>query len=254
MLGGGLVPASLVLLGGEPGVGKSTLLLSALGAIARSGRSGAARDGRGVGRAGPAARRAARGRGRRLDPRRDGARRGLRDARARYARRLRDRLGADALCVRARLGARARSPRCGRRRHACSGSRRRAGVATILVGHVTKDGVGRRPARARAPRRLRAPVRGRPVPRAPHPARGEEPVRLDERARRVRDDRGRARRRPRSVGALRRNEGRRGRRRRGRRARGDAADPARDPGARLPHRPRDAATGRHGRRSRSASR
>ena len=39
VLGGGLVPASLVLLGGEPGVGKSTLLLSALGAVARSGRS-----------------------------------------------------------------------------------------------------------------------------------------------------------------------------------------------------------------------
>jgi len=38
VLGGGLVPASLVLLGGEPGVGKSTLLLTALGAVARSGR------------------------------------------------------------------------------------------------------------------------------------------------------------------------------------------------------------------------
>jgi DNA repair protein RadA/Sms len=38
VLGGGLVPASLVLLGGEPGVGKSTLLLSALGAVARSGQ------------------------------------------------------------------------------------------------------------------------------------------------------------------------------------------------------------------------
>jgi DNA repair protein RadA/Sms len=36
VLGGGLVPASLVLLGGEPGVGKSTLLLSALGAISTS--------------------------------------------------------------------------------------------------------------------------------------------------------------------------------------------------------------------------
>ena len=33
VLGGGLVPASLVLLGGEPGVGKSTLLLSALAAV-----------------------------------------------------------------------------------------------------------------------------------------------------------------------------------------------------------------------------
>ena len=39
VLGGGLVPASLVLVGGEPGVGKSTLLLTALGAIARSGRT-----------------------------------------------------------------------------------------------------------------------------------------------------------------------------------------------------------------------
>ncbi|HEX5585213.1 DNA repair protein RadA [Gaiella sp.] len=39
VLGGGIVAASLVLVGGEPGVGKSTLLLSALGAVARSGRS-----------------------------------------------------------------------------------------------------------------------------------------------------------------------------------------------------------------------
>jgi DNA repair protein RadA/Sms len=38
VLGGGLVPASLVLVGGEPGVGKSTLLLTALGAVARNGR------------------------------------------------------------------------------------------------------------------------------------------------------------------------------------------------------------------------
>jgi DNA repair protein RadA/Sms len=38
VLGGGLVPASLVLVAGEPGVGKSTLLLSVLGAIAREGR------------------------------------------------------------------------------------------------------------------------------------------------------------------------------------------------------------------------
>ncbi|MGL6278449.1 MAG: ATPase domain-containing protein, partial [Gaiella sp.] len=40
VLGGGLVPASLVLVGGEPGVGKSTLLLSALAAITREGRRG----------------------------------------------------------------------------------------------------------------------------------------------------------------------------------------------------------------------
>ncbi len=38
VLGGGLVPASLVLVGGEPGVGKSTLLLSALREMSRSRR------------------------------------------------------------------------------------------------------------------------------------------------------------------------------------------------------------------------
>src|ERR671938_1961959 len=39
VLGGGLVPASLVLVGGEPGVGKSTLLLTALGAISHGRRA-----------------------------------------------------------------------------------------------------------------------------------------------------------------------------------------------------------------------
>src|SRR5581483_3979016 len=39
VLGGGLVPASLVLVGGEPGVGKSTLLLSALGSMSRDRRA-----------------------------------------------------------------------------------------------------------------------------------------------------------------------------------------------------------------------
>ena len=38
VLGGGLVPASLVLVGGEPGIGKSTLLLAALRAIAEKRR------------------------------------------------------------------------------------------------------------------------------------------------------------------------------------------------------------------------
>jgi DNA repair protein RadA/Sms len=39
VLGGGLVPASLVLVGGEPGVGKSTLLLAALAAISQERRA-----------------------------------------------------------------------------------------------------------------------------------------------------------------------------------------------------------------------
>ena len=39
VLGGGLVPASLVLVGGEPGVGKSTLLLTALQEMSKIGRA-----------------------------------------------------------------------------------------------------------------------------------------------------------------------------------------------------------------------
>ncbi len=37
VLGGGLVPGSVTLLGGEPGIGKSTLLMQALAALARAG-------------------------------------------------------------------------------------------------------------------------------------------------------------------------------------------------------------------------
>jgi len=39
VLGGGIVPGSLVLIGGEPGIGKSTLLLQAARALAQSGSS-----------------------------------------------------------------------------------------------------------------------------------------------------------------------------------------------------------------------
>jgi DNA repair protein RadA/Sms len=40
VLGGGVVPGSVVLLGGEPGIGKSTLVLQVLAALARGGRPG----------------------------------------------------------------------------------------------------------------------------------------------------------------------------------------------------------------------
>ena len=39
VLGGGLVPGSVTLVGGEPGIGKSTLLLSAAGAVASAGHT-----------------------------------------------------------------------------------------------------------------------------------------------------------------------------------------------------------------------
>ena len=63
VLGGGLIPGSVVLLAGEPGVGKSTLLL-AVAAQAAAARPGAVRHRRGVRGPGAAARRAHRGRAR----------------------------------------------------------------------------------------------------------------------------------------------------------------------------------------------
>ena len=109
VLGGGLVPASLVLVSGDPGIGKSTLLLMALRAMS-AGAEGRPRHRRGVRGAGEAPRRPAGRRRRRPHPRRDEPRRGLRDARARAARGLRRRLRPDALRARARLGARLGRP------------------------------------------------------------------------------------------------------------------------------------------------
>ena len=52
VLGGGLVPGSLVLIGGEPGIGKSTLVMQALAHLSRA-RSRVAGHRRGVAQAGP---------------------------------------------------------------------------------------------------------------------------------------------------------------------------------------------------------
>ncbi|MGH2467437.1 MAG: AAA family ATPase, partial [Candidatus Limnocylindrales bacterium] len=52
VLGGGLVPGSLVLLGGEPGIGKSTLILEAAGGVARAGVARAGLGSRAAGSAG----------------------------------------------------------------------------------------------------------------------------------------------------------------------------------------------------------
>ena len=60
--GGGFVHGSVTLLGGEPGIGKSTLLIQACAALARRARD--LHFGRGGGGAGAAARGAARPRGR----------------------------------------------------------------------------------------------------------------------------------------------------------------------------------------------
>ena len=68
------------------------------------------------------------------------------------------------------------------------------GIATVLVGHVTKDGSIAGPAAARAPGRRRPALRGRPALAAAPGPRGQEPVRAGRRGRLLRPDRRRHRR------------------------------------------------------------
>ena len=140
VLGGGLVPASLVLVGGEPGVGKSTLLLTALGAIARSGRRALLVTGEES--AAQVKLRAARLGGAEAveilaETELDAV---CATLEARAARRLRHRLGADALRRPSSARRPARSRRCARPPARLLRVAKEAGVATFLVGHVTKDG------------------------------------------------------------------------------------------------------------------
>ena len=153
VLGGGLVPGSVTLLGGEPGIGKSTLLLQLLagwpGATLYVSAEESAQQVR-------AARRAARRRASTdlwlpaetslphviaaIDERRPRA-----GASSTASRPIADQ--------RARVARRAPSCRCAA---APSGSSSRPSAATspmVLVGHVTKDGGARRAAGARARRR-----------------------------------------------------------------------------------------------------
>ena len=160
VLGGGLVPGSLVLLGGSPGIGKSTLTTMALGRLAAAGR-------RTLYVSGEESAAQVRLRAERLG---DGAL-GVpvlaeTDLDAVLATLEHERpevcvvdsvqtLHAPELAGVARLGragARGRRPR--------GPARPAHDVAVLLVGHVTKEGSLAGPARARAPRRRRAAVRG----------------------------------------------------------------------------------------------
>ena len=188
VLGGGLVPASLVLVSGDPGIGKSTLLLMALRAMSAerkvvlvTGEESAAQVKLRADRLGGA------GDVRIL------AETNLDEVCATLERERPDVCVVDSVqtLYAPELGSAPGS--VAQVREAAGRFLRVAkeqGIATFLVGHVTKEGVGRRPARPRAPRRLRPPLRGRPLPLAPRPARRQEPLRLDERARRLRDDLG----------------------------------------------------------------
>ena len=190
VLGGGFVPGSVTLLGGEPGIGKSTLLLQIVGAIAaRAPRCSTCRP-----RRSPQQVQARAARLGALAPdlwlvpratlaaivdthRRDGAR-GRR-------RRLHPDRGRSRAVVHAGLGRR----RCATARIAWSRSRRRATCRVVLS--ATSPRTARSPGpRARASRRHGVVLRGRPPPRAAGAARRQAPLRPHQRARRVRDGAG----------------------------------------------------------------
>ena len=111
VLGGGIVPGSLVLLGGEPGIGKSTLLLQAAANMARTRRPGALQLGRGVRASDQVARRAARRRRRAaLSARRNLPRAHPRGDRPHQAGAGHRRFGADGLLAEVPVGARQHRP------------------------------------------------------------------------------------------------------------------------------------------------
>ena len=139
VLGGGLVAGSVTLLGGEPGIGKSTLLLQLLACVAGHH---ALRQRRGVRPAGPPARRAARRRcgptcgwpPRRRSPDVDRRHRPHGTVAGRRRQHPDHR----------RPAARRRAPGSVVQVRECAqplvGEAKRRGVPIVLVGHVTKDG------------------------------------------------------------------------------------------------------------------
>ena len=181
-----------MLVGGDPGIGKSTLLLQAAAAFAAARR-------RGVYVSGEEAPAQVRMRASRLGladaPLGLAAETNLRDILATLEAERPELAVIDSIQTMwadhvesapglgrpgARRGARARRLRQAPRRRRRPGRPRHQG------------GPDRRPARGRAHGRHRALLRGRARPPVPHPARGQEPLRPGRRDRRLRDDRARA--------------------------------------------------------------
>ena len=128
VLGGGIVPGSLVLLGGEPGIGKSTLLLQAaahfathIGPVLYCSGEESEHQIKLRGRAAGRRRRTA------VPSGRDVRRAAGRGSRAPEAGAADRRFDPDRVLAEDAVGARQRSARCGRRRPTCSSSPR-AGI------------------------------------------------------------------------------------------------------------------------------
>ena len=240
VLGGGIVPGSLVLVGGEPGIGKSTLLLQVLDNVAADRPALLVCGEESAAQVKMRAERICRGAANIDVLRRDRARDRPRDGRGRAAGARRRRLGADALQRLVHVGAGQREP----------GARSGGPLPAPGQGHRRRrlprrprdqGGRDRRPPGAGAHGRHGAPVRGRPLPVLPHAARRQEPVRLHQRARHLRDDRVGPQDGARPLGPLPERGGAGGRLRRARRRRGHALLPRRGAGARQPDRAGDAA-------------
>ena len=244
VLGGGLVPGSLVLIGGSPGIGKSTLTTMALANLAAAGK-------RVLYVSAEESPEQVRLRAERLGPSAlmipvvaDTA---LETVLATLEHERPDVCVVDSVqtihSAGAERGARHGRPgaRGGGRGHA-----RRQGERDGRVARRARDegGLARGPARARAPRRLRPAVRGRARADLPHGARAQEPLRVHLRRRRVRDARRRPRRSARRLGTLRRRGDAGARLRRARGDGGLAPAARRGPGARVAERARAAAARR----------
>ena len=192
VLGGGIVPGAAILLSGEPGVGKSTLLLEVAAQSARAGRrvlyASAEESTAQV----------------RLRAERTGA---LHDelyiaAETDLATILGhvdevrpELLIVDSVQTVSSAMSEGMAGHPSQVREVASTLIRIAkdrGLPVIIVGHVTKDGSIAGPAHPRAPRRRRVPVRGRPADVAAIRARAQEPLRPDGRGRMLRHDRRRA--------------------------------------------------------------
>ena len=196
VLSGGLVPGSVTLLGGEPGVGKSTLLTQVAAAMAHAG-------GRVLYVSAEESSQQVRLRAERLDalaPRLWlAAETNLPHIVSHF-----DAVRPDVVIVDSiqtvhdpELGSAPGSVvqvrECA---HRLVREAKERGVAVVLVGHVTKDG-GLAGPRARARGRHRVGLRRRAPPRVAPRARGEAPLRLDQRGGALRDGRRRAHPRPR---------------------------------------------------------
>ena len=170
---------SVTLLGGEPGIGKSTLLLQALGRMAGRGHACllvTAEESSGAGA------HAGRARSARSQPELlVVAETSLPHVLAHVETVAPDVLAVDSIQtvldpdLPGAPGSVTQVRECAHRLVRIAKER---GMATVLVGHVTKDGTLAGPAGARAHRRHRALVRRRPRPRAADAARAEAPVRL----------------------------------------------------------------------------